>query len=342
VVLRVLTLQIEGQEPLLKFAYHVNCDRSDNFISLWKKVLSQITTTYAGTGFGRQEVRVEGESLADRLNEKSSPGDVLALLRALPKSVVILDEFDTLTEKNTTGLIADCIKTLSDFEVDCTIVIVGVADSVSQLIAEHASVERSLTQIHMPRLIPRELEDITRTRYPKAGMTFDSDVPAGIARLSQGFPHYTHRLGLNSGRAALDRDSSNVVKEDIRTAIKKAVRDTAASTREKYITAIQSSHKESLHKQVLLACALAKPDEFGYFRPPDVREPMSLIMGKKYDTPAFARHLSDFCDEWRGKVLERKGKKNQYAYRFSNPLLRPYVYLRGIDSGMVPKEHQPL
>ena len=120
------------------------------------------------------------------------------------------------------------------------------------------------------------------------------------------------------------------------------VQNASASTKERYITAIQSSHKDSLYEQVLLACALAEPDEFGYFGPPDVRGPMSAIMGKKYEIPAFARHLSSFCNESRGRALERRGTKHRYSYRFSNPLLRPYVYLRGIDNGRVPKKYQPV
>jgi Cdc6-like AAA superfamily ATPase len=324
------------------FATRVNCDRSDTFASVWKKVFSRLSQLSHSTDDKHEDSRIENPSLSTSFNERTSPSDVANILNQLPSSIIVLDEFDRLSDERITTLFSDCIKAISDFEVHATIVIVGVADNISQLISEHASIERCITQIHLPRMSYKELEAIMTTRYPLAEMTYDNDVPKTIAKLSQGFPHYVHLLGLDAGRAALDRDSSHVTKEDIKIAIKKAIQNTGASIQEAYITAIRSSHKESLYEQVLLACALAEPDQFGYFSPPDVREPMSTIMKRKYDIPAFAGHLAKFCEEGRGGILERKGSKHRYKYRFSNPLVRPYIYLRGIDTGKAPQKYFPL
>ncbi len=47
---------------------------------------------------------------------------------------------------------ADTIKTLSDWGTEATIILVGVGDSIDQLIEEHESVVRALVRIHMPRM----------------------------------------------------------------------------------------------------------------------------------------------------------------------------------------------
>ena len=71
------------------------------------------------------------------------------------------------------------------------------------------------------------------------------------------------------------------------------------------------------------------------FRAGDLIEPMSKVMGKLYEIPAFARHLKAFCeDEDRGFVLERAGKERNFVYRFRNPLMESYVLMRGIADGI--------
>ena len=92
----------------------------------------------------------------------------------------------------------------------------------------------------------------------------------------------------------------------------------------------------TIYPQVLLACALAEEDEFGFFVSSDVREPLSKILHKPSRTSAFARHLEELSSESRGAVLQRSsGGGGAARYRFVNPLLQPYVAMRGISEGVV-------
>jgi len=52
-------------------------------------------------------------------------------------------------------------------------------------------------------------------------------------------------------------------------------------------------------------------------------------MGKPYDIPAFAQHLNDLSESGRGPVLQKKGSTRRFRYRFINPLLQPYVIMKG-------------
>jgi hypothetical protein len=127
----------------------------------------------------------------------------------------------------------------------------------------------------------------------------------------------------------------NVTSADVQKGLEAAVDDAQQSTKEQYVHATSSSHKSALFQQVLLACAFAKKDTLSYFSPADVAGPLSIIMKQRYEIPAFARHLKLFCEESRGRVLGLTGERHRYRYRFNNPLLEPYVVMRGLAANLV-------
>ena len=71
--------------------------------------------------------------------------------------------------------LADTIKALSDQLPNATIVLIGVADDVEQLVAEHQSIERALVQIHMPRMSTDELSEIIVNGLTGARVRIDAD-----------------------------------------------------------------------------------------------------------------------------------------------------------------------
>ena len=233
-----------------------------------------------------------------------------------------------------TTLIADTIKTLSDHAVDATLLLVGVADSVDSLIKEHQSIERALVQVRMPRMSIPELNEIIEKGLLSAEMTICATARDKICALSQGLPHYTHLLALNAAqRAALD-NRLEVTEQDVRAAIDTALAKAQQSIISAYHKAT-SSPRENLYAQVLLSCALAQPDNLGYFAAVDVRAPLSGIMRKTYEIPAFSQHLNAFCEASRGPVLQRTGTNRRFRFRFSNPLMQPYVIMDGIRRGLI-------
>lgn len=314
----------------------INCDPSINFSSLWHKIFRDMSlvTPSNPAGFSPQP-SVQKISMESLLPATVTPDDVRHALKQLPeKSMIIIDEVDRIGDRETTtALLADTIKTLSDHSIDTTLILVGIADSVDQLIAEHKSTERALLQIHMPRMSDVELYEILDKALGQIGMTMDGDAKQRIARLSKGLPHYAHLLGQQGALAAIEAARRNIDKSDITSAIKLGLQNAQQSIISAYNTAT-TSPRENLYKQVLLACALAKTDDLGFFSAAAVRDPMSKIMKKRYDIPAFSQHLSAFCSDERGPILQQTGKKRSYRFRFINPLLQPFVIMRGIDSGL--------
>ena len=315
----------------------INCDQTTTFASLWKAIFSEIAITRNSPPMGvKSGTNVEG-TLAQFLPENVTPDAVRAILQKRDRLLIIIDEIDRIKDKATTTLLADTIKSLSDHSVDVTLVLVGVAETVDTLIAEHESVQRALVQVHMPRMAHAELDQIIDNGLNAVGMTVEPNAKQRIIRLSQGLPHYTHLLAMHSAQAAVAADRRNIILEDTRQALHQTLKHAQQSIAHDYHRAITSS-KETRYPQVLLACALADTDEHGYFTGSDLTTPISVILGKACYTSSFSQHLNGLCDGRRGPALEKIGSDHAYKYKFRNAILRPYVIMKALETNLISEE----
>jgi Cdc6-like AAA superfamily ATPase len=315
----------------------VNCDQTTTFDSLWKAIFAEISVTRNSSALGIRSETNAASTLAQFLPENITPDAVRAILQKRDRLLIIIDEIDRIRDKTTTTLLADTIKSLSDHCVDVTLVLVGVAESVDTLIAEHESVQRALIQVQMPRMSQEELAEIIDHGLRAVGMTIEQNAKQRICKLSQGLPHYTHLLALHAGQAAVADDRQNIVIEDTRYALQQALKHAQQSIADDYHRATASS-KQTRYPQVLLACALADTDQHGYFTGGDLTAPMSALMGKPCGTSSFSQHLNALCEYKRGCVLQRTGVAGAYKYKFKTAILRPYVIMKGLESGLLSEE----
>ena len=316
---------------------HVNCDSGDDYSTIWKKVFMEII------------------ELRDRHKLKLSP-NVNKLLRSLvPKKkidpdlvrrtlaeigmevllVIVLDEFDTITDPDLRRLIADTVKVLSDRSTPATVIMIGVADDVAQLIDDHESIERCLAQIRMPRMSRHELEDIVTEGLKVVELSIEDKALAEISGLSKGLPHYTHLLGLNAGRCAIEGKSSMLNVSHVKSAIGASIDGAQHSIRNAYHKATLSQRRTASYVETLLACAMAETDDFGFFAAVDVRAPLATIMEKVITVESYAKKLHKFCEEERGPVLRKTDLHNRSRFRFVNPLMQPFVLMKGIAEGLI-------
>lgn len=319
----------------LRLHMRLNCDASDNFASLWQKVVDELVVMSRTQRFSADDKALM-ESAIELLNyDEVGPDRVRHALRLLTEVgpiAIFLDEFDRISEPTTSAMLADTIKTLSDQLVDATLIVVGVADDVDSLIANHRSIERALVQIPMPRMTTDEVEDIITRGFSRLDLKISPHNLYRLAHLPQGLPHFAHLLAKAAASLPILRNDDEVREEDIRQAIATAINDADESMTQAYLDATASS-QQTLYVHILLACALAKGDELGFFTPGDLRGPLRRITGETYDIPRYSRHLVQFCNE-RGPILERRGGERRWRYRFVNPMMRPYVVMRAVDAGI--------
>ena len=143
------------------FAPRINCDTTDNFDSVWRKIFAHIEITVEKD---EKEIQVD---LSEHLKDTPiTPFVVQKELGNFEKNslmVIIFDEFDSLKNDNAKKLFAETIKNLSDHSVPVTVILVGVADTVDELIKEHQSIDRNLLQAcrtlrraaAFPRILPK-------------------------------------------------------------------------------------------------------------------------------------------------------------------------------------------
>lgn len=316
-----------------------NCDTNDTFASVWDKVLGEIAVHVEEPDGSRQK------DSAFRLNqwinhaEYVSPGHIRKVLQEgteyIPELVLIFDEFNQLDRKYRT-MFAHAIKDLSDSMTGATVILVGVAKDIKELIADHTSIDRNIAQIKMPPMSSAEIKQILHNGLTELNMTMSVEASETILALSQGYPHYAHLLGKESSLSAINNRRLDIHGGDVSAAIKVAITDVGYSLPDVYHKATLAQRKGTLFEHVLIACSLANVDELGFFSSTDVKAPLSAITNKPYEIYSFSQHLEKFSsEESRGPVFEKRGALRSYRYRFLDPLLRPYAIIKGMADGLV-------
>ena len=319
----------------------VNCDSSDSYTTLWRKVLRDIIQTKSRPGIGFHSSQIEeSKSVIESLPEIMTPDEVRRVLTQLARGVILVivfDEFDRVNNKDVTATMADTIKTLSDYSTAATVLLIGVADSVDELIKEHQSTERALIQIPMPRMSDSEVQEIIQKGLRRLTMTIDADVTAHIVSLSQGIPYITRLLALHTVQSALENDSKHITAKHVGGGIDRALAQWQQSIKAAYYEATKSPQPGHIYREVLLACSLAEVDDLRYFTAASVRKPLRIITGRSYEIPNFAKHLKELSGVNRGQILQRTGEKRRIRYRFTSPILRPYIVMRAFGDKIITK-----
>lgn len=296
----------------------VGCTSKDTYQSIWLALFKKL-----GIEVDDPYEEIHPEHVRERLSGVEWP------------TLIVLDEFDRLNDVQSLSSFADTVKLLSDEPTEATILLVGVADSIDELVGDHKSVGRALKQVQIPRMTIDELEGIIETGARKIPVGVTAQQRLYMASLSEGLPHYTHALGLYACQRAIENDRDQLHDEDIESAKATSVRKAQRTIVTAYNQATRSAHKDAKFDRVLLACALARKDELGYFAAREVVQPLSMIMGARYDIPAFARHLKLFTSPERGNILQLIGEERRYFYRFDDPMMQPYVILNGLAKGFL-------
>jgi Cdc6-like AAA superfamily ATPase len=315
-------------------APRVNCERVDDFSGIWRKVLGEIRVKHERLRIGfLSEAAVETRRVADSTPDELTTSDVVGILRGLGSSsllVVIVDEFDRIGDPDVRTAFADTIKLLSDHDVPVTLVIVGVADTVDDLIEQHQSIERALVQVRMPRMSALELQQIVLRGLHLLDLTIEPAALVQIAALSQGLPHYTHLLALHTTTAAIDEGADRLTTVHLGRAIRQSVDQIQQSVAAAYERATRVRGGGSALADALLGCALASSDENGTFVGRDVRAALDRALDEDVAPAAVSRTLASLCKPERGPVLQRLGTRAVARFRFVNPLMPPYVVLKAV------------
>ena len=323
----------------------IPCTAADDFESVWQRLVPRLNFELDSAD---REVAAALSTAVARaedilLPDAGSPEAVARALHVVSARIpllVIVDEFDRIAEPPVREAFADLIKTLSDDQVRCTLLVVGVADDVEGLIQGHRSIERNLRQIYMPRMSRDELALIVTDGFAEFSaaahvqLSVDEAVPMAITHLSQGFPYYAHLLASSVGATAIMTGTTTLGRGVVFESLFGALEEASQAIKVSFTDAVTAARSDATLGRTLAACSMARVDELGFFAPADVCAPLSDIMGTPRTTSNFLHHLRRFNGppSW---ILETRGSGRGARYRFSNPLMKPFVLMKAIDDGLV-------
>lgn len=195
------------------------CVEGDTFKTIWRRALRQVRLVYdePRIGFATPPAERTG-TLHDFLPGDNGIGaadvaEAVGEFGAHPL-VFILDEFDRVTDQAAKSATADLVKSLSDSNPHVTLVLVGVGQSIRDLIGEHPSIERNLVQVEMPKMTSEEIVGLVERGLARLSISTTPGVLAEVAELADGFPYYAHLLGLSMAMTA-QQMGNGAVSEDL-------------------------------------------------------------------------------------------------------------------------------
>ncbi|MCJ7544889.1 MAG: hypothetical protein MUP47_10085 [Phycisphaerae bacterium] len=310
-----------------------NCDGTDTFQAIWFRLLSRtIVNVQKEPRFLSQKGQPETVKLADVLKcdpKAVVPSDIAEVLTTMGSQWVlfIVDEFDKVTDPQAKSKMADLIKNLSDNNRYATIALVGVGRSIDELIGHHPSVERNLVQIELPTMNDEEIQSIVANGCALLGIKVSEDVLREVAMLSNGFPHYAHLLGLHAAKACLKESRTTLDLPTFHAGCTFAVEDAIEKYRDLFAKATTTT-RQSRYPRILCACAYAKHNDRGVFQAGNVVDAMKSVFGDDVTIPSLVPALGSFCSESGGQVLTGVQVRGRMHYKFTDPMMRPFLRMR--------------
>lgn len=312
----------------------ITCDRQDNFRTLWERAFEsiQFSKTTDGIGFKSEkitEILDMGNHISGITNLRAS--NIVNLLNSFGsdfRMLFIFDEFDNILNEKVRSSFADLIKSLSDNNVNSTIVLVGIADNIESLIGNHQSLERCLKQVKMPRMKKEECEEIINNGLKLLGLKIDKNVRDKIIEFSSGFPHYVHLICKYGSKELIENEKVTFSDPYLTIAINKGIENTSEQLRISYRKAVLTSNSSSKWKHLLYSCANCEIDEFNSFTVSDVVKNYNIITKSNSKNNNLNYNLNQLTSENRGEILIKLGKGMSTRYAFKNPMMRAFVKLK--------------
>ena len=240
--------------------------------------------------------------------------------------LIILDEFDVIENKDGLGSL---IKSLTTPTVKFAVC--GVGRDLTDLIADHASVERLIEQGVLavkPMPLPESEGIIHRAaELYRGAVTFAPGIATKIAELGQGYPYFVQLIGKQCINEMNVR-GGKIVDSDIFDAIVAGLKSGKAfpALEGAYQRAIGGSEGRQLLLHLLAeqSTDASFTDEIGRVVLKNSRS-VAEELGVQFVDQVMPR----LVEARYGPVLERI---EQGVYEFVNPVLRQYIRLRGMSS----------
>uniref|UniRef100_A0A942Y9R6 ATP-binding protein n=1 Tax=Neobacillus citreus TaxID=2833578 RepID=A0A942Y9R6_9BACI len=316
---------------LLQTTVHIKrCDQSDTFESIVRTSLAEVGADLILTGASEE---VGGEAGADlkvlkgtvakrvvaeyQVSHSLSPSTVAEALTDL-NGLLVVDEADAIGNREDRRKLAELIKLLSDGGSAYKLMVVGIAETGSELTAAHPSVQRCLRETKLERMSDPELSEIVEAGSEKAGIRFSEKATNLIVALSAGYPHFTHLIALKCAERAVVEDRQMIELNNLQAALQLAVRDAEGTLKRSYDDSTRSG-ATTMYRDIVGAAARIDTEEFSASA---LREQIEEVTGNPISQGSLNNYLQRLVTADGSSILQRSAKG---VYRFSDPRMKSYV-----------------
>ena len=330
---------------------YVACDREGSFFQMAAAMIDELAGRMDQTSESKDATKAsillkvlgyEKTSEVKRIYpDFNSLSQFVQALKAITEDqerppLVIIDELERFESTHGRGLMADFVKRVSDERINVKLIMCGIAASISGLIGDHPSSERSFSPIHLKQLPYNNLQEIVEA----AAEAFSVQVPDGVAQrisvISDGFPYFTQLIGEQLFWIVFeDAEIVEKVGEDhFQRAIDRSVEEANFTLREKYDRATLKYRNTEDFKHALWAMVLSPTLSR---QVADVYEHSYLdivrILGtqKELTSHEFNSRIWYLTQESHASVLTARGSG---WYEFSERMMRGYVRLMAQAAGL--------
>ena len=320
-------LAVKAEEAgymVLRFA----CSSELGFDDIFRAFLRRMPATLLPDGVGATS-RAGIDNFEQLLPGRCGVGEIVQLFERVYEKhlILIIDEYDRVSDEDTKAKLAELLKNLSDANVAVTLLIIGVAENVGQLLGKHPSLQRTIVTVPMPLMSRRELDGIIAAGEEKAGLAFDPWVRQSIIELAQGLPYHAQLLCLFAARSASRRQSARIEREDLRYSVERSAEEAEARVKEIYDLAV-GPHENASFRDVLFYAARCRSDEYGTFAATDVAAAAAQANPESLSLLALQYPLKKLTEPERGAILRRMVGPGGLRYQFASQSLRHHVLCR--------------
>lgn len=280
-------------------------------------------------------------SATEVASQIQSVGDATELLKQVAarhseKPIVVVDEFDAISDIEERNKFASLLKQLGDQSVSLKFIFTGIGKTLDELLGAHPSAFRQLETVELSRLSWEGRREIVLRAAHAFDLNVDDDVNWRIAIVSDGFPYYVQLITEKMLWEAFS-DPLNIEELGVRQyqlGLRKSIQSINAELKRPYEDAV--IHREQIYENVVWATSDGENLDCQL---KDMYESYKVILRKResQEQPLaqakFNEHVRKLKSKKFGEIL-RQIEKRPGWYSYREKMLRGYVRMQAEANGV--------
>lgn len=259
-----------------------------------------------------------------------TPLDLLVeLMTEQGYNILVLDNFQNVTDPETRVEVAQILEVFSDRAPrtgDLKVVVIGIAEDAHTLLTPSASVRRRVVDIGVPRMPDDEIAGILTTGFDLLNLDIDDALVDHLVFYCDGFPYFTHLIGLNISRAARRADANEITRTHVAAGLLRTVNEVDETYATRVRMAYERGGEVQPKRRLLELFAQSAQRTWTASEAKAIWQAASGADVRKLGFIDVA--MGSLIKPENGTVLERDETSSPFRYRFSDPHFRAFIRLQ--------------